>query len=104
MIPYIVELWLGGYETNQCCAGHVERTEMRPYIFWQTGHELTPSQFEELSEIQKSRYPSIKFSISGIELTAKARTGSMENKKMQQKIFFDFMKEVLCCLKSKDGC
>ena len=104
MIPYIAELWLKGYVTRQCCAGHVGRKEMRPYIYWQTGNELTPDQFDELAEIQKSRYPSIKFSISGIELMAKARTGSMESKKKQQKIFFDFIKEVLCCLKSKDIC
>lgn len=104
MIPYIAELWLEGYETSQCCAGHADRREMRPYIYWQTGNELTPGQFDELAEIQKSRYPSIKFSISGIELMAKARIGCVESKKKQQKIFFDFIKEVLCCLKSKDIC
>ena len=53
MIPYIAELWLEGYETSQCCAGHADRREMRPYIYWQTGNELTPGQFDELAKIRE---------------------------------------------------
>lgn len=101
MIPYIAELWLKGYETSQCCAGHVAERYFTPHIYWQTSRELSPEQFEMLEEIARNFCPDIKVDKGGISLVGSASKSSKEDKVEANAKFFKFLDEVLPLLPSK---
>jgi hypothetical protein len=100
MVPYIANLWLWGYRTSQCCAGHIEQKRMLSSIYWQTAKELSPDQLTKLTQIQKTKYPGIEITAGVVQLSPAEQVGSEGSRKAAKKTFFCFLDEMLLLLSS----